>query len=262
MKIHLMSDLHLEFAPIELCGGDVLLLAGDICVANDINGSHASEIISFFKEATKLYSKVYYIAGNHEHYYSEFTKTHILLQNMFIENHLNVTFLDNEVVQLNDEYMLYGATFWTDFNNFDILADLTAGKSMNDFRVIRDCGYPLRPGATSLLNSHHRVTLKDAVEKHKDKKFIVMTHHTPSMKSCHPRYGTNLINYAYSNTRLEDFILDNPNIKYWVHGHTHDSFDYKIGECRVLCNPRGYARFSEPSICENEMFDLNLTLEI
>lgn len=26
----------------------------------------------------------------------------------------------------------------------------------------------------------------------------------------------------------------------WVHGHTHDSFDYMIGSTRVLCNPRGY----------------------
>lgn len=26
----------------------------------------------------------------------------------------------------------------------------------------------------------------------------------------------------------------------WVHGHTHDSFDYDVRGCRVVCNPRGY----------------------
>ena len=26
----------------------------------------------------------------------------------------------------------------------------------------------------------------------------------------------------------------------WVHGHTHEIFDYYIGTTRVLCNPRGY----------------------
>jgi hypothetical protein len=29
-------------------------------------------------------------------------------------------------------------------------------------------------------------------------------------------------------------------IKFWFHGHMHDSIDYQVGECRVLCNPRGY----------------------
>ena len=27
----------------------------------------------------------------------------------------------------------------------------------------------------------------------------------------------------------------------WLHGHVHDSFDYRVGRCRVICNPRGYA---------------------
>jgi predicted phosphodiesterase len=26
----------------------------------------------------------------------------------------------------------------------------------------------------------------------------------------------------------------------WLHGHTHDSFDYRIGRCRVVANPAGY----------------------
>ena len=26
----------------------------------------------------------------------------------------------------------------------------------------------------------------------------------------------------------------------WVHGHMHDSFDYRLGRTRVVCNPRGY----------------------
>jgi hypothetical protein len=35
-------------------------------------------------------------------------------------------------------------------------------------------------------------------------------------------------------------MLDRPQIKLWTHGHTHHPFDYVIGECRVVCNPRGY----------------------
>jgi hypothetical protein len=45
----------------------------------------------------------------------------------------------------------------------------------------------------------------------------------------------------------------------WVHGHTHDSFDYRVGTTRVLCNPRGYAR---DGMVENPRFDPGLGVEI
>ena len=47
----------------------------------------------------------------------------------------------------------------------------------------------------------------------------------------------------------------------WVHGHTHDSFDYKVnGHTRVVCNPRGY-----PQVLggwENEQFDVDKVVQI
>ncbi len=71
-------------------------------------------------------------------------------------------------------------------------------------------------------------------------KFVVVTHHTPSQLSCHPRFKAyEDMNHAYHNN-LDDFILDRRHIKLWIHGHTHDDFDYMIGTCRVVCNPRGY----------------------
>ena len=27
----------------------------------------------------------------------------------------------------------------------------------------------------------------------------------------------------------------------WIHGHVHDSFDYRVAGCRLVANPRGYA---------------------
>jgi hypothetical protein len=30
--------------------------------------------------------------------------------------------------------------------------------------------------------------------------------------------------------------------KLWIHGHTHDSFDYMVGETRVICHPKGYPK--------------------
>jgi Icc-related predicted phosphoesterase len=71
-------------------------------------------------------------------------------------------------------------------------------------------------------------------------KYVVVGHHAPSKASTHPRYlNDTTMNGAYSSDLCE-FILDRPQIKLWVHGHTHDSFDYMIGSTRVVCNPRGY----------------------
>jgi hypothetical protein len=69
---------------------------------------------------------------------------------------------------------------------------------------------------------------------------VVVGHHAPSKASTHPRYADDtLMNGGYSS-ELSEFILDRPGIKLWTHGHTHEDFDYMIGGCRIVCNPRGY----------------------
>jgi hypothetical protein len=47
----------------------------------------------------------------------------------------------------------------------------------------------------------------------------------------------------YSN--MDQFIMDNPQIQLWIHGHMHDPFDYGIGGTRVVCNPRGYIQYEQ-----------------
>ncbi len=49
----------------------------------------------------------------------------------------------------------------------------------------------------------------------------------------------------------------------WIHGHTHDSFDYVHNGTRVVCNPRGYCEFAGNGIeCENRQFDPDKTVAI
>ena len=76
-----------------------------------------------------------------------------------------------------------------------------------------------------------------------DQKFVVCTHHTPSFQSCAEYYMNDTIMNGAYHSSLEEFILDRPQIKLWTHGHTHDDFDYMVGETRVVCNPRGYVKY-------------------
>jgi len=54
-------------------------------------------------------------------------------------------------------------------------------------------------------------------------------------------------------------LIDGLRADLWIHGHTHDSFDYVLKGTRVLCNPRGYAK---DGVNENPLFDANLTVEV
>jgi hypothetical protein len=71
------------------------------------------------------------------------------------------------------------------------------------------------------------------------------------------------MNGAY-HSDLTDIMLDNPHIKLWTHGHTHNAFDYMIGETRVVCNPRGYqsTRGDGSDWGEETDWNPNLILEV
>ena len=86
---------------------------------------------------------------------------------------------------------------------------------------------------------------------------VVITHHSPSSKSIHPRFAGSPLNACFVSEA--EWLLCGDRVTLWVHGHTHDSFDYSIKGTRVVCNPRGYA---EAGINENLHFDPSFIAEL
>jgi len=86
-------------------------------------------------------------------------------------------------------------------------------------------------------------------------KNVVVTHHLPSAKSSDSRYRDSSLNPAYYS-HLDEWIEER-DIALWVHGHTHVSNDYMIGDTRVVCNPRGYYMHDE-----NPNFSPSLVVEV
>jgi len=82
---------------------------------------------------------------------------------------------------------------------------------------------------------------------------VVVTHHLPARGSLHPWYADSPLNRFF----LCDVgaILAEAQPQLWIHGHTHGSCDYLLGQTRVLCNPAGYNR-------ENVSFNARLTVEV
>ncbi len=84
-----------------------------------------------------------------------------------------------------------------------------------------------------------------------------MTHHAPSPLSVHPRYAGSPLNAAFVSDLSR--VAGGGRAALWIHGHTHDSFDYDLGGTRVVCNPRGYAK---DGVNENPRFDAGLVVEV
>ena len=279
MKIKLVSDLHLEFADYNIKndeGCDVLILSGDILVINDLhdhpesNYNHlelkalkfgqarAQLFRDFLKRCSFQFPHVVYVAGNHEFYHGEFHRSVEHLREE-CNKFPNIYFLERDI-QFIEGVLFVGGTLWTDCNKGDPLTLHTLTDMMNDFRVIRndDLGYTkLRPAH---IMSRHRKTLeyiKQIVDNNGDRKCVVVGHHAPSYQSIGEQYKNDtLMNGGYASD-LSEFILDRPQIKLWTHGHMHQTFDYMIGDTRVVCNPRGYESHGEVS-----GWNPNLVLEI
>lgn len=255
MKIHLASDLHVEFGPLELPGGDVLLLAGDVSEARYLKhlnnchpNSHALQVSQFWLNEITKYDRVYYVLGNHEYYNNKYWKVHDYLR---ANLPTNVELLENDTVALDDDTLLVGACMWTDCNKYDDLTMFHLRAMMSDYSAItykHEIGsYPggehyrkIRPEDTCAIHRRSLDYFRHVVKENRDKKIVCMTHHAPSFSSVNESYKHDtLMNGGYASD-LSEFILDHDNIKYWFHGHMHDPVDYMIGDCRVLSNPRGY----------------------
>ena len=142
MKIALASDIHLEFGGItfyNIEGADVLVLAGDICVANDFvsargyNRDQAQEYREFFDHVCKEFPQVVYIMGNHEHYHGDAAKSYAILKEHLDYGNLHI--LEKEVWRHQGHTFVCG-TLWTDMNREDPLTLMHTKGAMNDFRGV------------------------------------------------------------------------------------------------------------------------------
>jgi len=289
MKIALASDVHLEFGPITLDnteGAEVLVLAGDICVAKHfVDGrptylQHlAKEYRQFFDHVCREFPHVVYIMGNHEHYSGDVAHTENILR--YHLDYGNLHILEKQT-WTHQGHTFIGGTLWTDMDQQNGVAMSYCQNAMNDFREVLNSNrmvvrqvpiyernplwvpdgknggqYNKNPDG-SLINIGYkskeepaRWTPEDSVIDH-DKmlayvdhvtrdpgSYIVVGHHCPSELSVAEQYKGNMLNAAF-RSKLDDFIEARPQIRYWLHGHTHHNFNYWIGETRVVCNPRGY----------------------
>jgi Icc-related predicted phosphoesterase len=265
MKIALVSDVHLEFGDLDFendSGADVLILGGDICIANDMAqrdpyntmGEHyrSNRFHDFFQRCSDRFPHVIFIVGNHEHDHGDLAKTVPHFKDVL--GYLpNLHILEKETFVL-DDITFIGGTLWTDMNRRDNRTLHDISRMMNDFRCVDNTnkiedgrGWPGRFTTTDAANDHDAMVafIDQTVAANPAGRYVVVGHHSPSRLSTHPKYQDQFIMNGGYSSELDDFIQDRPQIKLWTHGHTHEDFDYMIAGCRILCNPRGYVNYEE-----------------
>jgi predicted phosphodiesterase len=234
MRLHILSDLHTEFGDVSLPApqADVVVLAGD-------TGLHRSGVR--WAAAQFRGQKVVCIAGNHEYYGETIPRHTEKLRNFARE--CGVHFLENEALVVGDVALL-GCTLWTNFAlHGDIrLAASEAERQLTDYKRVKllSAGRYLRltPPDTARLHRRSLEWLREEIPRHAGRKIVVVTHHGPSLCSVPDRFRNDPVSAAYASSL--DALVASSGVHLWVHGHTHGSADYKIGDARVLCNARGY----------------------
>jgi|688.fasta_scaffold465738_1 Icc-related predicted phosphoesterase len=245
MKFSYMSDLHLEFSNnmriYNRHKSDALILAGDIFTAAAFidNPNKAALYKAFLNNVSGEFDHVLYTDGNHEGYGWQYDTNYHDVLNAEFSKYSNITFLNNTYKDFYelDEYgmenklRVLGAALWTDFDNADPLAMLSASHVMNDYRVIKNF-------TPEIALARHYESKEFLFSNATAPRNIVISHHAPTSRSVSPWYRGDKLNSAY-HSNLENEILDS-NIQVWVHGHMHSTSDYMVGNTRVLANPYGY----------------------
>lgn len=258
MKIKIFSDIHLEHfyskESFSVGSGEVLILAGDILTAKGFKttGLLNKTYKHFLNSCSENYQTVLYVLGNHEHYGYCFDHT----ANKIKENlPNNIYLLDNDKFVIGN-WIFLGSTFWTDFRNENPLDMLWAHMNMNDYKSIRITNTYRKLNPNDIL-SQHKISkhyFNTQLEFYKNYNVFIISHMAPSYRSISEQYMGDDLNSSFANS-LGEWITDNPQIKYWIHGHCHNSSDYYIGECRIICNPYGYRG-------DNNEFNPNFEIDI
>jgi len=238
VNIQILSDIHLEFGPLEVSadGADVLVAAGDIGV-----GCEGLDWLARFA------CPVIYVGGNHEYWQNDLEALNAELTEK--SRGSNIEFLENRFVTIG-ECRFLGCTLWTDFSGADEFEIAKVFLAMNDFRYISVGSRGMIPEDIIERNVASRAWLREELSRPHDGQTVVVTHHAPLMQSWFENRGRDPLRHAYCND-LDD-LLSEYDIDLWIHGHIHDSVDYVFSGVRVVGNPRGYFAHREVRGFERE----------
>lgn len=239
MRVQVFSDLHFDVAPVRPIRvtpeTDAVIVAGDVCQGADRAFGRLRQIVP-------MHIPIVMTLGNHEFYGRCWQEEVGAAQER--APLYGIHLLENATAVVGNVRFV-GASMWTDYALFGehtvAHAMDVAARGLNDHRRITWAKQPwrrFRPQEAARLHERSRAFIEAELGTPFAGPTVVVTHHAPHPQSVHPRYRNDLLSAAFVSDLTAVIEAGQPLL--WVHGHTHESFDYRVGPTRVVCNPHGY----------------------
>lgn len=246
MLIRVASDLHLEqfrgraieqieleYLPKDPRDADsILTLAGDI-------SSDPEQLLNFIKLVESRFKRVVFVPGNHEVYRHDMTVWNKTTQANFTEQLKNTSFAlgETKCEEINGVRFIF-CTLWAD-GGADLMEQGQVGYRLNDFRVIKLNDKRFTVQDMMVIHKKMRQDIEQYLAVHSELKTVVVTHHLPSYRLCHPRFG-NEINGGFASNCDNMIAKTESAPAVWIFGHSHDTQDLMLWKTRMVSNPAGY----------------------
>ena len=255
VNLLLCSDLHLDAGNFDLSKHieknehagrriDAVVLAGDIVEPD--GGSP----IAYALHHIPSYIPAVFVPGNHDYYGRPFGNIANRLRAQAHQSHVH--FLDNDTLTVRnpqgDEVVLVCSSLWSNLQSYGPVVEADLKKRLPMFIADFHCMHESNGSNWSVKSMLSRFENSLAfLEQHlltnepQNRRRVVVTHFAPHTNSIHPKWQDNEVS-AYFCNHLPHLV---EKADLWLHGHTHDAFDYQVGldktKGRVVCHPRGYA---------------------
>lgn len=246
MNFEIASDIHVRYF------GDlgevffqpkspVLVILGDLCEFGQI-----IPCFRIFERMAETWDHVLYVLGNHEFYGATLSDRAVNHIKRVLDPIKNLTVLEKDTILIQDTYFI-GCTLWSSMQNNNPVVANACHAAISDYMFISVSDYRgmtrrLVPDDTvKYFNKSLKFIKKALKNANPSHQAVVLTHHAPTYLSVSDKFRGSIYNGAFVSD-LGNFIVDNPQIRIWAHGHVHSDHDYKVADTRVVCHPLGYNR--------------------
>jgi predicted phosphodiesterase len=261
MIIQLLSDLHLEADPSFVAtpapGATLLVLAGDV---GSYQKRHDGSVMDEPDWGLQRFSPlpqyagwpvpVLFVPGNHEYDGLDMDEAHAGLRRVC--DRLGIAWLERTTLALSGVRFV-GTTLWSDYDALTPAGATETVRLRQREKAFRAANFYLHKmagqrhgalfdaAAMRALGLECQIWLRQALAQPHVGPTVVVTHFAPTLHSADPRYGRAPGTAGFCNA-LDDLL---PLADLWLHGHLHCPTDVRVGRCRIVANPLGYARKDE-----------------
>ena len=250
MNIQIVSDIHINYNKknkktdfIRNTDSDIIVLAGNIGCGFKQESEFAAEI------AQSHQKPVIIVTGNHSYFGHNLYNMQKSWRDAEIDG---VNYLDNTKNFVHNGVNFVGGCLWVDYSR-KTLCMVAKMKEYTEISVSR------RGLFTPDIATYQHILLKEHIKNNvlEDHKNVIVTHFPPSYQSCDEQYKKYPISCHFA-TEMDEFV-EKMGAEAWVHGHSQLSYDYKIGETRIVANP-----LSDESISgsKNNDFDNKFCIDV